>query len=103
MLRVLGARKKAGVKYPQLYAEKKLADSNPDAMNFNCVQRAHQQTLESVAQVLIGMMLTGLRYPRLASGLGITWVVGKVLYSIGYGPKGPNRLVSLRFAHRPQR
>lgn len=40
--KVMGARKKFNVKFPDLYASK----DNPDAEAFNCVQRGHQNTLE---------------------------------------------------------
>ena len=36
-----GARKKFGIKYPQMYAEQ----SDKNANSFNCVQRAHQNVL----------------------------------------------------------
>lgn len=41
-------RKAANVPYPQAYAEKAEADASLDAKKFNCAQRAHQNTLESI-------------------------------------------------------
>lgn len=36
------ARKRSGIKYPQMYAEKAEAAANKEAHRFNCTQRAHQ-------------------------------------------------------------
>ncbi len=52
------ARKKYGVKYPAMYADKA---SNKDADAFNCVQRGHQNTLENFPALLALLLVTGLR------------------------------------------
>jgi glutathione S-transferase len=52
---------------------------------FNCVQRAHQNTLEwlSVCQVLT--LVNGLMYPIASAALLGTWTVGRILYIQGKG------------------
>jgi len=89
-------RQAAGVPYPQAYAEKAEAAANPDAMRFNCAQRAHQNTMESLPHVLFGLFFTGIRYPTIAASLGAAFLVGKVFYTFGYisgDPKNRNSLL----------
>lgn len=43
--RVGGARKKAGIAYPQMYADKAQEEKSFEARKFNCTQRAHQVSL----------------------------------------------------------
>lgn len=74
------ARKKYGVEYPNLYADKDNKNSN----EFNSVQRAHQNTLESYAIVMLQMILNGLVYPKTSAGLGFVWVIGRIVYGYGY-------------------
>ncbi|KDQ08886.1 hypothetical protein BOTBODRAFT_59094 [Botryobasidium botryosum FD-172 SS1] len=83
------ARKRAGIAYPQAYAEKQQAAASPDAMRFNCAQRAHAHTLEWVSQIIFSTLLAGLRYPILAASLGGLWVVGRVAFTLGYATGDP--------------
>eukprot|EP00753_Platysulcus_tardus_P022691 PLAT9902.1.p3 GENE.PLAT9902.1~~PLAT9902.1.p3 ORF type:complete len:152 (+),score=18.85 PLAT9902.1:2-457(+) len=85
------ARRAAGIKYPQLYAEKAEADASRQAMVFNCVQRAHQNTLEYLPVALIGTLVTGLRRPLLAASLMGAWTLGRVLYTLGYASGDPEK------------
>ncbi|KAJ6481757.1 hypothetical protein C8R45DRAFT_1002945, partial [Mycena sanguinolenta] len=50
-IKVGGARKAANIAYPRLYAEKAEMDASPAALKFNCVQRAHANTLENVPSI----------------------------------------------------
>ncbi|KAK4053084.1 hypothetical protein OIV83_001819 [Microbotryomycetes sp. JL201] len=77
-------RKRAGVKYPTVYASDELAEKSLDAKKFNCAQRAHGNTLENLPTFLFNLLFVGLTYPRAATALGATWLVGRVLYTIGY-------------------
>jgi glutathione S-transferase len=52
---VLAARNKYGIQYPNLYAP--LGHKNEK--EFNCAQRAHQNTLESFSIVMLNMGLCG--------------------------------------------
>ena len=74
------ARKKFGVEYPTLYAE----SSHKSAKAFNCVQRAHQQTLEWLAPVMCLTASNGLVFPLAAAVSCGVWTVGKLLYIQGY-------------------
>ncbi|KZT62847.1 membrane-associated proteins in eicosanoid and glutathione metabolism [Calocera cornea HHB12733] len=90
-INVSGARTASGIKYPQLYAEKAEAEKSLAAMKFNCAQRAHANTLEVLPHILTGTLLSGLYYPIPAAALCATWVVGRVLYTIGYSSGIPSQ------------
>ncbi|GHJ87141.1 hypothetical protein NliqN6_3543 [Naganishia liquefaciens] len=85
------ARKEAGVKYPVYMAENSIAEKDPKAHRFNCCQRAHANTLESVPTFLFGLLFSGLYYPRAAATLGAFWLVGRFLYTLGYSTGLPER------------
>ncbi|KAM8976525.1 glutathione S-transferase 3, mitochondrial-like [Pelodytes ibericus] len=70
------ARKKYGVKYPQMYSDKENV--------FNCIQRAHQNTLEVYPPWLIFQLIAGLAFPLSASVLGAIWVTSRFSYASGY-------------------
>mmetsp|Transcript_52737 Transcript_52737/g.115630 ORF Transcript_52737/g.115630 Transcript_52737/m.115630 type:complete len:144 (+) Transcript_52737:43-474(+) len=84
-VQVAMARKKFNVQYPALYAEK----GHAHADEFNCVQRAHQNTLESWGPVTILALVNGLVYPVVSAGLFALWQVGRIIYGIGYAKGGP--------------
>ncbi|KAB5596314.1 hypothetical protein CTheo_299 [Ceratobasidium theobromae] len=84
-------RKKAGIAYPQLYAEKAEAQKSFDAMKFNCAQRAHANTLEFLPHVLFFTAFLGLRRPVLAASLGAAWSTSRVLYTLGYVTGDPKK------------
>lgn len=96
MMQVGAARGAAGIKYPQLYAEKAEAESSFAAKRFNCIQRAHANTLETLPITLATTAIAGLRYPVLAASLCGAWVMGRVLYTIGYSSGDPKQ----RYAYR---
>ncbi|KAI6136461.1 hypothetical protein F5141DRAFT_1074841 [Pisolithus sp. B1] len=83
------ARRRAGIAYPQLYAEQAECKANPAALKFNCTQRAHQNTLEFVPIIVLGTLITGLNYPLLATALSGTFSIGRVLYTHGYKTGDP--------------
>lgn len=79
-IQVALARKEYGINYPLLYAPA----GHKHEKAFNCVQRGHQNMLESYAIVMLQMCVTGLVYPITASACGLIWSIGRVLYGIGY-------------------
>ena len=93
---VMQARKKYGIKYPNLYAPP--GHKNEEA--FNCAQRAHQNTVESQALFLVELVVVGLFYPLFAASCGGLWSVGRILYGYGYKTKGPDgRLIGSLISH----
>nr|AFO84301.1 glutathione S-transferase [Prorocentrum minimum]AGO03486.1 microsomal glutathione S-transferase [Prorocentrum minimum] len=85
-IRVMQARKEYGVDYPFLYAE----STNEHHRDFNSVQRAHQNTLETWAPVSILCVVNGLAFPLLSTCFYCVWVLGRVVYGIGYSGGGPD-------------
>eukprot|EP00746_Dinoflagellata_sp_MGD_P011269 gnl/MRDRNA2_/MRDRNA2_123576_c0_seq1.p1 gnl/MRDRNA2_/MRDRNA2_123576_c0~~gnl/MRDRNA2_/MRDRNA2_123576_c0_seq1.p1 ORF type:complete len:162 (+),score=20.25 gnl/MRDRNA2_/MRDRNA2_123576_c0_seq1:84-569(+) len=83
---VIIARKKYNVHYPNLYAP----HGHKDGEKFNCVQRAHQNTLESWSMVMITMLAVGLVYPTAAALSGLAWVIGRFVYGFGYALGNPS-------------
>ena len=77
------ARKQYSIKYPTMYS--------PDNDKFNCIQRAHQNTLESYPQFLLLLMIGGLQYPRFAAGAGVVALLGRIAYAKGYYTGDPEK------------
>jgi len=70
------ARKKYEVKYPTMYSDK--------SEMFNCIQRAHQNTLEWYAAFLMLLIFGGLQHPCLSAAAGAIWVASRYFYAQGY-------------------
>merc|ERR1719471_1931191 len=95
-IQVAMARKKYGVKYPNLYAP----EGHKGAFEFNCIQRVHQNTLESWGPLTVLCLVNALYNPVYSAAFYGTWVVGRFLYSIGYSTKGPEgRLIGGLVSH----
>ena len=84
-VKVALARRQYQVPYPAMYAEGKGEDAN----TFNCVQRAHQNALEYVPNVLALQIVMGLKFPITAAILGVAWSVGRLVYAAGYSSGDP--------------
>ncbi|XP_062851839.1 microsomal glutathione S-transferase 3b [Trichomycterus rosablanca] len=82
-VKVGGARKKYNVKYPTMYSTK-------DDV-FNCIQRAHQNTLEVYPQWLVFQTIAALVYPTAAAVLGAIWVTSRFSYAWGYYTGDPSK------------
>nr|XP_033809620.1 microsomal glutathione S-transferase 3-like [Geotrypetes seraphini] len=76
IINVRAARKKYNIKYPQMYSDK-------DNI-FNCIQRAHQNTLEVYPTWLVFQLISGFAFPVAASVLGAIWVTSRFTYAWGY-------------------
>lgn len=106
MMGVGAARKKFGVKLPVLYATAAMIDPKGKLKDqscvdaYNCAQRAHQNTVESMATVQIFAVVEGLMFPRFAGGCLALYAVGRVLYGYGYRNNGASgRLAGSMISH----
>ncbi|KAI9495147.1 hypothetical protein BDB00DRAFT_254512 [Zychaea mexicana] len=78
------ARKRAGVPYPQEYAEKAEAEADFDKHLFNCKQRVHQNTLESFPGFAVLLFSGGLTCPKTTASAGAIYLLSRVFYNHGY-------------------
>lgn len=76
------ARRRFNVQCPTMYASEK--EGHKDAKAFNCVQRAHQNTLEFLPSMVAALLLGGLQYPLVAAALGALYAVARIQYFRGY-------------------
>ncbi|KAF9482960.1 membrane-associated proteins in eicosanoid and glutathione metabolism [Pholiota conissans] len=84
-------RKRSGIAYPQMYADKAQAEESNEANLFNCAQRAHQNTLENIPIIYTATIVTALKYPVFAASTLGFWTLSRVSYTRGYmtgDPKG---------------
>ncbi|KAF9562683.1 membrane-associated proteins in eicosanoid and glutathione metabolism [Agrocybe pediades] len=84
-------RKRAGIEYPQMYAEKAEMEKSPEAFKFNCAQRAHQQTLEVLPLLTLPALISGLKYPIPTAIAVATWSVSRIFFTRGYISGGPKK------------
>eukprot|EP01092_Planopodium_desertum_P001525 TRINITY_DN122549_c0_g1_i2.p1 TRINITY_DN122549_c0_g1~~TRINITY_DN122549_c0_g1_i2.p1 ORF type:complete len:115 (-),score=28.05 TRINITY_DN122549_c0_g1_i2:56-400(-) len=86
----MAARKKYKVDYPLMYS----TESTKEATSFNCVQRGHQNALESMPLVVELALVGGLKHPLLAAAAVAIWCAGRVGYMIGYSTGDPSKRYS---------
>ncbi len=60
---------------------------------FNCYQRAHQNTLEQLPFYFAMLFAGGVRHPLVASSAGAAFLLGRVVYSMGYYTGQPEKRV----------
>ncbi|GBN28059.1 Microsomal glutathione S-transferase 3 [Araneus ventricosus] len=77
------ARQRFGIKYPAMYS-----DTN---MKFNCMQRVHANYLEVFPTFLTLLFCGGLAHPIYCSIAGIVYLLGRLVYSIGYSSGDPEK------------
>ena len=85
MMNIGKLRRKHKILYPVMISEKH--------EDFNCAQRAHQNTLENLPFFLVNLLLGGVRFPKYAAIAGGVFLLGRVVYSIGYYTGKPERRV----------
>ncbi|KAK3063483.1 hypothetical protein LTR53_018890 [Teratosphaeriaceae sp. CCFEE 6253] len=51
---------------------------------FNCAKRAEDNFHENHASFIAAMLIAGVQYPLTATGLGLAWSVGRIMYAVGY-------------------
>jgi glutathione S-transferase len=73
--------------YPKMYAE----GFSQNAKLFNCVQRGHQQALETYAQFLALSLVGGYEYPITTTVAGILWFAARLLWAEGYKTGDPSK------------
>ncbi|XP_020253377.1 microsomal glutathione S-transferase 3-like [Asparagus officinalis] len=86
------ARKKYKVFYPTMYA---IESENKDAKLFNCVQRGHQNSLETMPVFFATILIGGFQHPLIATGLGLLYTVGRFFYFKGYSTGIPDNRLKL--------
>lgn len=91
-MKVGAARKKYEVPLPQMYATGK---SESD-VKFNCVQRGHQQALETYTSFMALSLLGGIRHPFATSLFGVLYVVSRLKWAAGYR-ESPEQRYTLSF------
>jgi glutathione S-transferase len=80
---VVVARKQHKIEYPMMYS--------PDNKEFNCIQRAHQNWLETYPQFLTLLLLGGLQHPKVTAVGGAVYLLGRVVYAYGYYTGDPEK------------
>lgn len=84
---IMKARKAFNIPYPALYAE----STHKNANEFNCVQRAHQNSLENLISFYPMLILAGVRFPITAAVAGLMYNVGRIMYFKGYCTGDPKK------------
>jgi glutathione S-transferase len=72
--------------YPKMYAE----GFSKEAKLFNCVQRGHQNALETYTQFVVLSVVGGLQYPVTTAVAGLFWIVARIKWAEGYKTGDPN-------------
>mmetsp|Transcript_24572 Transcript_24572/g.26444 ORF Transcript_24572/g.26444 Transcript_24572/m.26444 type:complete len:155 (+) Transcript_24572:108-572(+) len=93
VINVVKLRKKFGIKYPTVYADDThvgIFCKKEDVEQFNCAQRAHQNTVENLPTVQLLGAINGLLFPQFSGSCLAIYAVGRVLYGRGYMNKGPD-------------
>ncbi|VUZ42084.1 unnamed protein product [Hymenolepis diminuta] len=81
--RVMKARRAIDFPAPNMY--------HPTNMEFNCIQRAHQNYLENIPFFLSGLFIGGLYCPVGATFLGSVYLFGRICYYKGYISGDPSK------------
>lgn len=88
---VMRLRKKANVPLPDLFADKEEAKQDPAKSQFNCAQKASLNFSEHVGSFVTSALVCGFFKPKLASTFVVAWVLGRLIYHIGYSSGDPSK------------
>jgi len=91
---VVVARIRYGVKLPNLYATSK----DKDGVAFNCVQRGHQNFLETYAQLVLSVLFVATLRPNIAGVMLLVVAIARVFYARSYRTDIPSRIGPLLIA-----
>lgn len=83
------ARKELNVKYPIMYSPENNYDNK-----FNCIQRAHQNSLEFQPTFYFLLLTGGITCPCLASLFGAAYLFGRVKYFKDYSTGDPKKRIN---------
>ena len=61
---------------------------------FNCIQRAHQQALETYAPFLVLSLIGGIRHPLTTAAAGAIWCYARIKWAEGYSTGDPDKRYS---------
>ena len=90
-MNVSRARKRLSVEYPTMYS--------PDNKEFNCIQRAHQHSLEGHPTFLMFLFIGGLQYPKISAAVGHIYILSKIAFALGYYTGEPAKRKWGAFGH----
>lgn len=76
-----------------MYATGKDAKS----VRFNCVQRGHQQALETFPMLLAASLIGGARYPMSVALFGALWIKSRFEWAAGYATGDPKNRYSSKW------
>ena len=80
--------------FPHLYV---MASDSKHALAFNCVQRSHQQIMETLPGYLVVSLISAVHFPLTASLLCSLWLYSRMVWAAGYAnDKGD---ASQRYSH----
>ena len=71
---------------PNMYVD----GNTPHAKKFNCVQRGHQQALETYPQFLALSLCGGQSFPLMTTLCGILWIYARAKWAEGYAVGDPD-------------
>ena len=102
-INVGNARKKYHVEYPTMYAvitKEDAPEKDKKEVNmFNCIQRAHQNTLEGQASFLTAAYFSAQRAPLFTGICAFVVVLSKFAYAQGYSTGDPKKRMRGAFGY----
>lgn len=91
--KVGAAREKYGVPLPTMYA----TGTDAKSKKFNCVQRGHQQCLETWSMFLTASLVGGVKFPISVVLFGLVWCKARLKWAEGYATGDPKNRYSSKW------